>query len=121
MSHHLANLTATSRIYSVSWNYLIICEFPRGVGYGMLAELMRRGLAGMGISERFQSKAGWRITALGLECTGLGAARINTHRAIVAADFHLPALHALQFRWYLRGHASNWKTSLSRTHPCRTE
>lgn len=49
-------------------NYLILGEFPRGIGYGILAELMRRGLVEMGISERFRGKAGWRITACGLEC-----------------------------------------------------
>jgi hypothetical protein len=49
-------------------NYLILGEFPRGIGYGILEELMRRGLAEMGISERFRGKAGWRITARGIAC-----------------------------------------------------
>jgi hypothetical protein len=49
-------------------NFLTLGEFPRGIGFGILAELMRRGLAERGISERFQGKTGWRITAWGLSC-----------------------------------------------------
>lgn len=61
-------IEALTRLGEDEKHFLVLGEFPRGIGYGILAELMRRGLTEMGISERFRGKAGWRITALGLHC-----------------------------------------------------
>lgn len=62
------HIVALVRMRDDERNFLVLGEFPRGIGHGILAELMRRGQAAMGISERFRGKAGWRITASGLQC-----------------------------------------------------
>ncbi len=61
-------LQAMATLGADAQHFLVLGELPRGIGYGIIAELMRRGLAEMGISEKFRGKGGWRITALGLEC-----------------------------------------------------
>ncbi|TCH97629.1 hypothetical protein EJV46_16045 [Roseococcus sp. SYP-B2431] len=64
------HLAALATMAGDRMSYLVLGELPRGIGHGIMHELMRQELVEMGISHRFPGKAGWRITARGLEVAG---------------------------------------------------
>jgi hypothetical protein len=47
--------------------YLTLGELPRGVGRGIMVQLVARGFVEAGLSERFCCREAWRITCDGLE------------------------------------------------------
>jgi hypothetical protein len=49
--------------------YLTLGELPRGVGRGIMEQLVARGFVEAGLSERFCRREAWRITPDGFERT----------------------------------------------------